>query len=410
VTIRTALVVWLSLGAAALWTACGARTDLDTRPKQPAGGSGGTGASSSTGTGAGGSGGEGAAGPMSSSSTGPACTSDAECADKVACTVDHCDPAVGCIHQPSNMLCDDGLLCTVDTCQAGQGCSHVVSDAPCDDGLACTIDSCDSVTQTCTHEACDNQCDDKVFCNGIERCDTSKGCVAGPKSCDLGIDCSIDSCNEGSKKCSHMSLCASGPHLLITDVQGALWDVQPQTGAQKLIAASKNVVHFDIALLGNRWFALNSGQFVELAPMTNNVIATHPSPGGNSLAAGPDGKLYAASSNVYRLDPNTGAATFVGPLPTGFTSSGDIAFLNGDMYVSTDGPCGGALVQFDLAKGSGKVLGGDGLGCVYGLAVSAGTLYIINCDGELGTFDPKTGVARVLSTSTVKAYGADTLP
>jgi outer membrane protein assembly factor BamB len=128
------------------------------------------------------------------------------------------------------------------------------------------------------------------------------------------------------------------------------------------------------------------------------------------LAPGPDGNLYAASTNVFRINPDTGASQLVGPLPTGFSSSGDIAFVNGAMYVSTNGPCGGALVEFDLAKGTGKVLGGDGLGCVYGLALASGTLFILNCDGKAGVFNPQTGQATVLSTSNVQAYGADTLP
>ncbi len=75
-----------------------------------------------------------------------------------------------------------------------------------------------------------------------------------------------------------------------------------------------------------------------------------------------------------------------------------MAFLNGQMFISTDGPCGGALVQFDPATAASTVLGGDGLGCVYGLAVSQGTMFIVNCDGTVGTFDPDTGVVRLLTT------------
>ena len=87
-----------------------------------------------------------------------------------------------------------------------------------------------------------------------------------------------------------------------------------------------------------------------------------------------------------------------------------MAFLDGQMYISVDGPCGGALVQFDAQSGTSTVIGGDGLGCVYGLAVSGGTMFIVNCDGTVGTFDPTTGVVRVLSTSGVQVHGADVLP
>jgi len=78
--------------------------------------------------------------------------------------------------------------------------------------------------------------------------------------------------------------------------------------------------------------------------------------------------------------------------------------------VSTDSPCGGALVEFDVDLGSGTVLGGDGLGCVYGLAAVDGELYIVNCDGTIGTFDPNVGEVNIFATTSVQAYGADALP
>ena len=43
------------------------------------------------------------------------------------------------------------------------------------------------------------------------------------------------------------------------------------------------------------------------------------------------------------------------------------------------------------------------------LAVANGLLFLINCDGTIGTFDPTSGEAHVLTTSTVTAYGADAL-
>ncbi len=80
------------------------------------------------------------------------------------------------------------------------------------------------------------------------------------------------------------------------------------------------------------------------------------------------------------------------------------------MFVSADGPCGGALIEVDTSSGTANVLGGDGLGCVYGLAATSDTLFILNCDGKIGTFDPNTGDARVLSTSGLQVYGADISP
>jgi streptogramin lyase len=185
----------------------------------------------------------------------------------------------------------------------------------------------------------------------------------------------------------------------------------PYGGPNVTVAPANGAVWFDVAILDGRWFVIDgSGGLDELFPGTNQIKKALPGPAANSLGTGPDGFLYAASDQVYRIDPDTGASTLLGQLPAGYTSSGDVAFLDGQMYVSTDGPCGGSLVRFDTQGGTSTVIGGDGLGCVYGLAVANGTMFVVNCDGTVGTFDPTTGVVRVLSTTGVEVYGADVLP
>lgn len=338
---------------------------------------------------------------------------DAACDDGIDCTDDYCDGVNGCGHDPSHSDCVDGLLCTEDLCDSSVGCTNPHTDAVCADGIACTLDACDGATDACRHEPCDGLCDDGLFCDGVERCDTMFGCVDGPPGCSLGIPCASSSCTEASDDCSHFFL-AGCPrpdvHLLVTDSQGRLWDVAPfGAPTQTLIAAPNGSVHLDIAVLGARWFALDA-TLRELQPGTNQVIADLGIAGGNSLGAGPDGKLYIASNYVFRVDPDMPILEMLGPLPEGHTSSGDVAFLGDRMFVSTDSGCGGALVEFDVTTGTGTVLGGDGLGCVYGLAPIGGKLYIVNCDGTIGTFDPDTGEVRLVSTTSVLAYGADALP
>lgn len=187
--------------------------------------------------------------------------------------------------------------------------------------------------------------------------------------------------------------------------------MSPFGGPNVLIAPTTGTVWFDIAVLGGRWFVIDgSGQLDELAPMSNQVIASYTVPAANSLGTGPDGFLYEAADDVFRLDPNTGASTQVGALPSGYSSAGDLVFFGGNIFVSVNGPCGGALVEMDPASGAATVIGGDGLGCVYGLAVYAGTMFIVNCDGKVGTFDPQSGVVKLLSTTGIGVYGADVLP
>lgn len=337
--------------------------------------------------------------------------SDEDCIDGIECTIDVCGES-GCFHQPDDAYCGDGLFCTQDVCTL-QGCVNPHTDAICDDGLPCTTDVCDVADDVCKNDPCDGACDDGSFCNGVERCDSVLGCVAGPATCDLDLGCSFDSCSEANHTCSHALPfgCAPNVHLLVTEQSGALVDLRPYTGFWTVLAPS-STVHLDIAVRKgppDRWFAIDSSAVVELFPNTNSVKKTLLGVPANSLAAGPDGFLYAAGTDVYRIDPNDGSFSIVGALPPGESSSGDIAFYQGQMIISTDGPCGGGLARFDLATGTSELIGGDGLGCVYGLAVANGLLFLINCDGTIGTFDPTSGEARILTTSTVTAYGADAL-
>ena len=47
----------------------------------------------------------------------------------------------------------------------------------------------------------DSECDDGVFCNGAEVC-TAGRCRAGtPVSCDDGLACTLDVCNEDTQTC-----------------------------------------------------------------------------------------------------------------------------------------------------------------------------------------------------------------
>lgn len=56
-----------------------------------------------------------------------------ECADGVDCTKDLCDPATGCVFQPSSLACFDENPCTEDLCSIEQGCIH----QPVADGSLC---------------------------------------------------------------------------------------------------------------------------------------------------------------------------------------------------------------------------------------------------------------------------------
>ncbi len=142
------------------------------------------------------------------------------CDDNVACTVDTCDQGTNsCQHTASDALCDDNLFCDgVETCDATTGC--VAGTAPsCDDGLTCTHDTCDEQAKACVHTPDNALCDDGLVCDGAEVCDpvngaAGTGCLAGtPLACDDGVPCTVDACSETAGGCTHTpdnALCDDG--------------------------------------------------------------------------------------------------------------------------------------------------------------------------------------------------------
>ncbi len=128
-----------------------------------------------------------------------------DCSDAFACTTDHCNPLDGtCLHTPDDGVCDDGDRCTgLETCRVDAGC---VPGTPvdCDDRLDCTTDSCDPATGVCAHAPSDARCADGVFCNGVETCSATVGCVAGAApDCGDGVVCTVDACHPVLDRCTH---------------------------------------------------------------------------------------------------------------------------------------------------------------------------------------------------------------
>ena len=160
-----------------------------------------------------------------------------DCDDGVACTIDACEPATGCTHQPVAAACDDGNLCTgAESCDPTSGCAPglpptCVDDNPCNGVefchplLGCVVGvppACDDKNPCNGTESCDAKlgcvggtaptCDDKNPCNGTESCDAALGCVAAsPPVCSDG-----DPCN-GVESCDATLGCVSGQALECSD-------------------------------------------------------------------------------------------------------------------------------------------------------------------------------------------------
>ncbi|MBM4343583.1 MAG: hypothetical protein FJ100_09430 [Deltaproteobacteria bacterium] len=139
-----------------------------------------------------------------------------DCDDKIACTVDTCNPLVGCQHAwTEGTACDDGDGCTVsETCKQG-ACSGTAK--PCDDKNPCTADVC--LAGACTGTALDGApCNDGNACTGADSCALGL-CSGATATCDDGNACTADTCDK-AKGCANLpkdptacedgNLCTSG--------------------------------------------------------------------------------------------------------------------------------------------------------------------------------------------------------
>jgi len=158
---------------------------------------------------------------------GAPCASAAEClsgycVDAVCCdspcsgVCQVCPSGTGvCQNAPNATPCPDADLCDgEETCQTGQ-CTES-SPLDCSNNNSCTIDSCDPAVG-CVHDPVmdGTSCADQNVCNGEETC-RSGSCAAGtPRDCDDHNLCTQDDCDPQSG-CRHTNLadgtnCGGGP-------------------------------------------------------------------------------------------------------------------------------------------------------------------------------------------------------
>jgi hypothetical protein len=122
------------------------------------------------------------------------------CDDGNACTVDACDPVVGCTGTPvaNGTACDDLTVCNGhETCQAGV-CTAGTPPV-CNDGNPCTLDLCNAVSGCQSTPLADGTlCTDANVCNGTETCVVGLCTPGAALVCDDGNPCTTDSCDPAS--------------------------------------------------------------------------------------------------------------------------------------------------------------------------------------------------------------------
>ena len=168
------------------------------------------------------------------------------------------------------------------------------------------------------------------------------------------------------------SAVSATPILWVGDSGGGLGTVDVSTGNVNVIG-NTGVTMTDIAFdqSGNLYgISFNSLYSINSSTAAISLIGNH-SLGNtgtkNSLVFDAAGTLYAANSALYTLNTLSGASTLVGNGGYSYNSSGDLAFVNNNLYLSSSSSTD-KLVNINAGTGVGTLVGDIGYSAVYGLA------------------------------------------
>jgi hypothetical protein len=180
----------------------------------------------------------------------------------------------------------------------------------------------------------------------------------------------------------------------------------------------------DIAFCGGTLYGITASKFYQIDPNTGAASLVGPLHFGSmdALAADPvTGTIYAAGANgcFIRIDPLTGAGTKIGSLGTveqgKITSGGDLVFdpRSARLYASVHWGHHGTndyLATIDPLNGATTIIGTIGFEQVHGLAFKDGILYGVTDNQEFLRLDLLTGMGTKISDTGVGPYGLTTSP
>ncbi len=186
----------------------------------------------------------------------------------------------------------------------------------------------------------------------------------------------------------------AAPVLWVGDSSGKLGTVDVATGTVNVVG-NMGAVMTDIAFdsSGNLW-GITFGSLYSIDKAT--AASTYVGKLGtslNSLVFGAGGTLYAANNSLYTINTTTGTATNLGSGGDSYSSSGDLAFIGGELFLSSTFG-GDSLVKLDTATGAGTTIGVINALFVYGLASPDGnnlyglagtSIYSVNSTTGAGT-------------------------
>lgn len=196
-----------------------------------------------------------------------------QCNDGNDCTADSCDEELGCVNVAAGAdgtPCDDGNLCSdASECQAGQ-CQPLRFIA-CDDGNACTVDACDPALGCVASPGEDGvACDDRNACTSEDRCGAGE-CRGTPKLCEDRGECfSAGVCNPTTATCEYEVLPGEvGAPLSLID----LGTLGGDDSAAMALDGGTVVGWAETASGARHAFAWRDGQLTDLTPLASDASA-----------------------------------------------------------------------------------------------------------------------------------------
>lgn len=192
---------------------------------------------------------------------------------------------------------------------------------------------------------------------------------------------------------------ASGAFIWVADSGGGLGVLDPVSGEMALVAKTE-VVMTDIAFAPDgQLYGISFTHAYRIdAGGRARQLGAHGVPCGNALEITPDGVAYAMgcqSDGLYEIDLRRGASRLL--FATGFVSAGDLAWLDGRLYLAAMGPGDSILAALYPAEGRAHRIGPMGADFVYGLVAGPDGVLYAGAGNLAYSVDPTTGATTLLS-------------
>ncbi|MBB3976148.1 Ca2+-binding RTX toxin-like protein [Rhizobium azooxidifex] len=151
-------------------------------------------------------------------------------------------------------------------------------------------------------------------------------------------------------------------------------------------------------------YGISFGTLYRIDPRTaaTTIVGSLDMYGANAFEIDKDGNAYIASSNdggLYRVDLKSGDTTLIGKYSSSTVSSGDLAFYDGKLYLTTSNK---KILSLDPETGKALSSVSIPVAQMYGLEQSGSTLYGF-ANSTFYSVDAKTG--KLVTMSKVDGYG-----